>query len=76
MCAIVASHFLDCIDGELARRTAQTSERGEYLDALGGYVQGDLLPAIGLGLTLAPGHMLLKTVLPIPVGAYVAIGLL
>ncbi len=77
-CAIVVSHFLDCIDGELARRTGQTSKRGEYLDALGGYVRGGLLlPAIGLGLTLVPdaGHALLKAVLPIPVGAYVSIGL-
>jgi len=77
-CAIVTSHFLDCVDGELARKTEQTSKKGEYLDALGGYVRGGLLlPAIGLGLTLVPdtGHTLLKTVLPIPFGAYVAIGL-
>ncbi len=69
---------LDTVDGELARKTGQTSRRGEYLDALGGYLLGGLLlPSIGLGLALMPDstHGGLSSLVAISSCWYIAIGL-
>ncbi|MFC2078687.1 CDP-alcohol phosphatidyltransferase family protein [Candidatus Bipolaricaulota bacterium] len=70
--------ILDTVDGDLARKTDQTSRRGEYLDALGGYLLGGLLlPSIGLGLALMPDatHRVLSSVVQVPSWLYFAIGL-
>lgn len=67
---------LDCLDGELARKTGQSSKRGEYLDAIGGYLSAGLLfSTIGLGLALATDasyEILNGLIAP---GIYLSIGL-
>jgi hypothetical protein len=69
---------LDHLDGELARATGKTSTRGEFLDALIGYIYGALLPpAVGYGLSRVPdlGHDAIREIVDIPADAYLQIGL-
>ena len=69
---------LDNLDGDLARATGKTSIRGEYLDALIGYIYGALLlPAVGIGVSRAPdlGHKAISAVIDMPAGAYLQIGM-
>jgi phosphatidylglycerophosphate synthase len=69
---------LDHLDGELARATGKTSVRGEFLDALIGYIYGALLPpAVGYGLSRVPdlGHDAIREIVDIPADAYLQIGL-
>lgn len=70
--------ILDTIDGDLARQTGRTSRKGEYLDAIGGYLLGGLLlPSIGLGLARMPDatHRVLSRVVQLSSWGYLAIGL-
>lgn len=79
--AILTLHVglvLDHLDGDLARATGKTSVRGEFLDALIGYIYGALLPsAVGYGLSRVPdlGHNAISEIIDIPVDAYIQIGL-
>ncbi len=69
---------LDHLDGDLARATGKTSVRGEFLDALIGYIYGALLPAaVGYGVSRVPdlGHDAISDIIDIPVEAYIQIGL-
>ena len=69
---------LDHLDGDLARATGNTSVRGEFLDALIGYIYGALLPAaVGYGVSRVPdlGHYAISDIIDIPVDAYIQIGL-
>ena len=69
---------LDHLDGELARATGKTSVRGEFLDALNGYIYSALLPpAVGYGLSRVPdlGHDAISEIIHIPADAYLQIGL-
>jgi len=69
---------LDHLDGDLARATGKTSVRGEFLDALIGYIYGALLPAaVGYGVSRVPdlGHDAISDIIDIPVDAYIQIGL-
>jgi len=69
---------LDHLDGELARATGKTSIRGEFLDALIGYIYGALLPAaVGYSVSRVPGlgHDAISYILDIPADAYIQIGL-
>lgn len=78
---ITAAHvglILDCVDGELARSTGKTSQKGGYLDAVGGYfVSGLLFASIGLGLTRKPdlAHALLNNIMFVSRWVYLSIGL-
>ena len=70
--------ILDTIDGDLARQTGQSSRKGEYLDAIGGYLLGGLLlPSIGLGLTRTLGLSCaaLSHMMHIAPWAYLSVGL-
>lgn len=79
--AILILHIglvLDHLDGELARATGKTSDRGEFLDAVMGYIYGALLPAaVGYGVSRVPdlGHDAISDIIEIPVDAYIQIGL-
>ena len=69
---------LDQVDGDLARATGKASPRGEFLDALVGYLYGaGLPPAIGYGVSRVPdlGHEAISSILDIPAEAYLQIGL-
>jgi phosphatidylglycerophosphate synthase len=69
---------LDHLDGDLARATGKTSVRGEFLDALIGYIYGALLPAaVGFGVSRVPdlGHDTISDIIDIPADAYIQIGL-
>lgn len=68
---------LDIVDGDLARATGKVSRRGEFLDALGGYVRGAMIPAsigIGLGRHADLGHELLSGVFTFSPDVYVQVG--
>jgi len=71
------SQILDCLDGEMARASGSASKRGEYLDAIAGYVSGAiLLPAIGIGLMRSPEATLgLRAAFLYAPWAWVAVGL-
>jgi phosphatidylserine synthase len=69
---------LDHLDGDLARATSKTSVRGEFLDALSGYIYSALLPpAVGYGVSRVPdlGHDAISNIIDLPADAYVQIGL-
>lgn len=69
---------LDHLDGDLARATGKTSVRGEFLDALIGYIYGALLPpAVGVGLSRVPdlGHDAITEIIDLSPDLYVQIGL-
>ena len=81
LAGVLALHVglvLDNLDGDLARETGNTSLRGEYLDALVGYIYGALLlPAVGIGVSRVPdlGQKAISAVIDIPADAFLQIGL-
>lgn len=70
--------IFDTIDGDLARKIGQTTKKGEYLDAISGYLLGGiLLPSIGLGLALVPDktYFVFNNIINISPWFYISIGL-
>lgn len=76
--SILLLHFalvLDMLDGDLARKTNNTSQGGEFLDALGGYLRGGLfLPCMGIGL-LSSTNPFIENLSLVPQWAICALGL-
>ncbi len=71
-------HVLDTIDGDLARHAKLTTRKGEYLDAIGGYLLGGLLLfSIGIGLAIKPDKlsMMINRSIHILPCMYITIGL-
>ena len=69
---------LDNLDGDLARATGRTSPRGEFLDAIIGYVYGTLLlPAVGIGVARGPDVVIeaFADIVEIDSGVFVLVGL-
>jgi hypothetical protein len=68
---------MDNLDGDLARLTGRTSPRGEFLDALMGYLYGAfVLPAVGFAITRAPdlGYDMMSSVVDFQPDVFVTLG--
>ena len=68
---------LDMVDGDLARLTGKASIRGEFADALGGYIRGGLMfPAIGISVArvMDRGHELITDVFDYSPDVYFQVG--